>query len=55
MIILLMAGADPNLTDIRGYDIMIEAAEGGHQEILHVLRLARAQTHTSKATQVVTA
>lgn len=52
VISLLLAGAHPALTDIRGYDVMIDAAQGGHQEILNVLRLAGARTNTSKATQV---
>ncbi len=49
---LLFAGADAKLKDARGFDAVIEAARGGHSEVIGVLARSGARTGISNVLQV---
>jgi hypothetical protein len=45
-------GADTSLKDAQGFDVMIEAARGGHREVIEVLTRSGAKTGISRVLQV---
>jgi hypothetical protein len=49
---LLFVGADTRLKDARGFDVMVEAARGGHSDVIDVLTRGGAKAGISGVLQV---
>jgi hypothetical protein len=49
---LLFVGADTRLKDARGFDVMVEAARGGHGDVIDVLTRGGAKAGISGVLQV---
>jgi hypothetical protein len=49
---LLFVGADTRLKDARGFDVMVEAARGGHGDVIDVLTRSGAKAGISGVLQV---
>jgi hypothetical protein len=49
---LLFVGADTRLKDARGFDVMVEAARGGHGDVIDMLTRGGAKAGISGVLQV---
>jgi hypothetical protein len=49
---LLFVAADTRLKDARGFDVMVEAARGGHADVIDVLTRGGAKAGISSVLQV---